>query len=349
MMPGRTYSAGNGYRYGFNGKENDNEVKGEGNQQDYGMRIYDTRIARFLSVDPLTKDFPHYTPYQFAGNKPIWALDLDGAEEWYYYNNLFGWKASQIFTGPMDQANANSLGYLSAAQVHQIVTVQNRIKQREENFKTLNAAIEAKNKINSLSNPFVLAYEISPFSSIQPVKQAFEEGSNVEATILSLAAITDVGPLFKTFGKGYSKVATEIAGKFTLHAIWGIENNFVRGALMEAKLAGKYVSQSLEWMAELSPFFKTFDFYDRAKGLAISLKSVNAKENFTFKNITENIDELAKLKGQSRAHSGQEFKVKDVRLDIAVPKGYDQSVLNTIKAYADEKLGKGKINIFETD
>jgi hypothetical protein len=33
MMPGRTYSAQGGvYRYGFNGKENDNEVKGTGNQ-----------------------------------------------------------------------------------------------------------------------------------------------------------------------------------------------------------------------------------------------------------------------------------------------------------------------------
>ncbi len=79
-MPGRRYTAGNQYRYGFNGKENDNEVKGEGNQQDYGMRIYDPRLGKFLSVDPLTKNFPWYTPYQFAGNMPIWAIDLDGAE-----------------------------------------------------------------------------------------------------------------------------------------------------------------------------------------------------------------------------------------------------------------------------
>ena len=61
--------------------ENDNEVKGNGNQQDYGMRIYDTRLGKFLSVDPLTKTYPWYTPYQFAGNKPIWATDLDGLEE----------------------------------------------------------------------------------------------------------------------------------------------------------------------------------------------------------------------------------------------------------------------------
>jgi hypothetical protein len=45
------------------------------------MRIYDPRLGRFLSVDPLTLSYPFYTPYQFAGNKPIWAVDLDGAEE----------------------------------------------------------------------------------------------------------------------------------------------------------------------------------------------------------------------------------------------------------------------------
>jgi RHS repeat-associated protein len=81
LMPGRTYTSSKLYRYGFNGKENDNEIKGEGNQQDYGMRIYDPRIGRFLSVDPLATSFPWYTPYQFAGNKPIFAVDLDGLEE----------------------------------------------------------------------------------------------------------------------------------------------------------------------------------------------------------------------------------------------------------------------------
>jgi RHS repeat-associated protein len=81
LMPGRSYSATGAYRYGFNGKENDNEVKGEGGQQDYGMRIYDPRLGRFLSVDPLFKSYPWYTPYQFAGNKPIISIDLDGLEE----------------------------------------------------------------------------------------------------------------------------------------------------------------------------------------------------------------------------------------------------------------------------
>ncbi|WP_290793195.1 RHS repeat-associated core domain-containing protein [Flavihumibacter sp. UBA7668] len=68
------------YRYGFNGKENDDEVKGTGNQQDYGMRIYDPRLGKFLSVDPLTKDYPWNSTYAFAENDPINFIDLDGAE-----------------------------------------------------------------------------------------------------------------------------------------------------------------------------------------------------------------------------------------------------------------------------
>ena len=82
LMPKRSYSAAGSYRYGFNGKENDNDVKGLGNQFDYGFRIYDSRVGRFLSVDPLFKGFPWYTPYQYAGNRPTKSIDLDGLEEY---------------------------------------------------------------------------------------------------------------------------------------------------------------------------------------------------------------------------------------------------------------------------
>lgn len=53
---------------------------GGGSTYDYGFRIYNPQIAKFLSVDPLTKKFPMLTPYQFASNIPIWAIDLDGLE-----------------------------------------------------------------------------------------------------------------------------------------------------------------------------------------------------------------------------------------------------------------------------
>ena len=79
-MPNRTFNAGD-YRFGFNGKEADrNGEWGSLNHYDYGFRIYNPGIGRFLSVDPLRREYPWYTPYQFAGNTPIWAIDLDGLE-----------------------------------------------------------------------------------------------------------------------------------------------------------------------------------------------------------------------------------------------------------------------------
>ena len=81
IEPGRKFVQGvKKYRFGFNGKENDNEVKGEGSQQDYGLRIYDPRIGRFLSVDPLSKSYPWNSAYSYAEGDPINYEDIDGAE-----------------------------------------------------------------------------------------------------------------------------------------------------------------------------------------------------------------------------------------------------------------------------
>ncbi|WP_157962976.1 RHS repeat-associated core domain-containing protein [Chitinophaga deserti] len=103
-MPGRSFKLGtSSYRYGFNGKENDNEVKGvEGSQQDYGMRIYDPRIAKFLSVDPIAGKYPYYSPYHFAGNSPIISIDIDGLEpsaprtQWKFIGNVNGQKLYEV-------------------------------------------------------------------------------------------------------------------------------------------------------------------------------------------------------------------------------------------------------------
>ncbi len=64
------------YRYGFNGKENDKET----GEQDYGERMYDRFSDRFLSIDPIGRRFPELSPYQYASNSPIQAIDFDGLE-----------------------------------------------------------------------------------------------------------------------------------------------------------------------------------------------------------------------------------------------------------------------------
>jgi RHS repeat-associated protein len=63
---------------------NDKELWDEGdlNWYDYGFRNYDPQIGRFPQLDPLTNDYPHYTPFQYAGDEPIGNIDLDGLEPW---------------------------------------------------------------------------------------------------------------------------------------------------------------------------------------------------------------------------------------------------------------------------
>ncbi len=67
-----------GYRYGFNGHEKDFEIKGDGNSYDFGARMYDPRLGRFLSVDPKTKEYADWSPYLVAGNNPILLVDING-------------------------------------------------------------------------------------------------------------------------------------------------------------------------------------------------------------------------------------------------------------------------------
>jgi RHS repeat-associated protein len=133
-------TTGVSYKYGFNGKENDWEAKGWQNQVDYDKRIYDPRLGRFLSIDPLTQEYPWYTPYQFAGNKLIWAIDRDGEEEWFYYKKdlvTSGWTKSKLFSGPWTEEYGNSLGYLSAQQVHKKMLLQ----KGEDEFEAREARI----------------------------------------------------------------------------------------------------------------------------------------------------------------------------------------------------------------
>ncbi|MCB0482721.1 MAG: hypothetical protein KDC83_14930 [Flavobacteriales bacterium] len=66
------------YKFGFNGKEIDDEVKGARNTINFEYRVYDPRLGRFFSTDLLTFNYPFWSPYEFAGNDPIRFVDILG-------------------------------------------------------------------------------------------------------------------------------------------------------------------------------------------------------------------------------------------------------------------------------
>ena len=71
---------GVGYRYGLQGQEMDNEVKGTGNSINYKYRMHDPRAGRFFAVDPLSYKFAMLTPYKFAYNSTIQLIDMEGLQ-----------------------------------------------------------------------------------------------------------------------------------------------------------------------------------------------------------------------------------------------------------------------------
>ena len=75
---GRLYSGG-GYRFGFNGKENDRETQ----TQYFDFRTYFQKLGRFSSVDPLVMLAPDKTPYHFVSNNPINRIDPLGLTDYY--------------------------------------------------------------------------------------------------------------------------------------------------------------------------------------------------------------------------------------------------------------------------
>ncbi|MCH2228650.1 MAG: hypothetical protein MK033_12840, partial [Candidatus Caenarcaniphilales bacterium] len=77
LMPGRNKQSEE-YRYGFNGAERDDEVHGEGNSYDLGLRQYDPRLGRMKSLDPRTPEYPWQSPFVYHANSPISVIDYLG-------------------------------------------------------------------------------------------------------------------------------------------------------------------------------------------------------------------------------------------------------------------------------
>ena len=65
------------HRFGYNGKEKDPAL-GDLTKYDYGFRIYNPGLGRFLGVDPLAYSFTSWSPYNYTLNNPISYIDPDG-------------------------------------------------------------------------------------------------------------------------------------------------------------------------------------------------------------------------------------------------------------------------------
>ena len=74
--------------YLFNAKEFDEET----GLYYYGARYYEPRLSLWMSIDPLSLDYPNMTTYAYCSNNPIMATDVDGERILFvngYWNSSF--------------------------------------------------------------------------------------------------------------------------------------------------------------------------------------------------------------------------------------------------------------------
>ena len=76
LTPGRKFSAGSSYRYGFNGQEKSSEISGSENLYTAEFWEYDSRIGRRWNIDP--KPNLSISPYSAFEDNPIWHNDIRG-------------------------------------------------------------------------------------------------------------------------------------------------------------------------------------------------------------------------------------------------------------------------------
>jgi len=78
LTVGRNWSGGSEFRYGFNGKENEDEIAGNNNDLDFGARIYDSRLGKWFSPDKFQATYPSNSTYSYCLNNPIYLVDKNG-------------------------------------------------------------------------------------------------------------------------------------------------------------------------------------------------------------------------------------------------------------------------------
>ena len=214
-MNGRQFNSNN-YRYGFNGKENDNETVGTGQgTQDYGMRIYNPALGKFLSVDPLSNEYPWNSTYAFAENDVIRCIDLDGEEK-----TLPASQTGSLHHGYTTAIDNVGRGAVSDAHIKQLSSGMNYkknllfqgppVKQGEIRQGGIYAD---PGYIATTTNMDNVASWTVPFYDVGKSKMQNQEVSNA-AIGLEVLALLPVGKLFKGSAKLLKGVGGEILETF---------------------------------------------------------------------------------------------------------------------------------------
>lgn len=269
-------------KHKFNGYEKQSSEFSDGSGldwYDYKHRFLDNQIGRFFGIDGLADKYPFYSPYQFAGNEPTRAIDLDGLEPWY---TIDGNRA--LATGPYSPTYMNQFGLYSGNQI--------AAKRNAGNSQVAGPSFRQDNRSQQQQE----LDKIKGEENLQMNKMY--SGSQESESFRILAGIGAAATSY------LPEVGLEMAiSKFaTVGSVWKLDK-FIRGGVVEDMLG-----------RNLPRTFQTIDKFE--DGVATSIKSMDLsaksyqKGSSVFNTLKGYIRELQGFNGASmRTASGQVFSV----------------------------------------
>ena len=196
-------------------------------------------------MDPLAADYPWYTPYQFAGNKPIWAVDLDGLEELFYTENF---AKSELGKSVINISSQTTLmkefnGSLKSQTKYDIyaATFNSTISDYDGTVKSLKLSSEGH--VLTSRTPKGFMFQINneaEFNELRKTSFAFKSIEGIDSEILKETFGSGKGFLFvlvadqmmnPSKNKSNSNISNE---RFKLNALRNSTNTYVHEAWSHA-------------------------------------------------------------------------------------------------------------------
>ncbi len=314
LVPNR-HGSSSAYRYGFNGMEKDDELKGIGNSYDFGARMLDPRVGRWFSTDPKQKASQTY--YSFGANNPIIFVDPDGKDD--YYFDLKTGSATIIRNG------APNRYFIAEYQTNNIDKSSSTYESFKGNMQYSISSSEIKNIFTSNTHLYRQALAITSRDS-EDYAKIYNAYDNVDevAVVTTMLAIPLAVIVAAEVGVG---VIIEEVADYYFEEITGlsIPTNVVDIAEYGLKKAGK---ETIEVGFEKAA--KKTDFVATPDGTVIH-KSQGKMEN-SFKGAGIEGKELKNVDGTVK---GREYEFDNVNVRAMEP-----SSTNPRRASFENKQGQ---------
>jgi RHS repeat-associated protein len=324
LIPGRHEASGS-YRYGFQGQEKDDEIKGEGNSLNYTFRMYDSRIGRWLSRDSYEKKFTDQSPYNFVYNDVIRKKDINGQ----YGSDGHFWTVYALGLA-MGLSNETALGLAKKAEYYDNIVHGNKIN--DISFETNMSGSVMGIPTPTWADPdFQGLYHGLNGKLSEDVKKDAINGIN-GGNLNDLHLYGDAHA-HATASSGYKKMYGNCQGCFTIQHAFGTKDG-------EGKFADDISKHSKQYLK----------YVDGLTGILKDLHPESLNTETQLFNLVSNsgLDEIGRtniLKSYIASETNQSYTFKYSDISASILRKLDISYIQSTKEEWDESDDPQKVEV----